>query len=109
MPPEVLAEGRLSKAADVYAFGVLLWQMLCGCRAWAGMSHAAVVRAVCHEKRHLEFPPDAPEGYVSLAQACMDHNAGARPTFSDVLEVLQPLADMAKLAAGGDGNGGDDA
>ena len=25
MPPELLTTGRLTKAADVYAFGVLLW------------------------------------------------------------------------------------
>jgi serine/threonine protein kinase len=27
MPPELLSEGRLSKAADVYSFGVMLWEM----------------------------------------------------------------------------------
>ena len=25
MPPELLVHGKLSKAADVYAFGILLW------------------------------------------------------------------------------------
>jgi len=30
MPPELLMEGKLSKAADVYAFGVLLWEMYTG-------------------------------------------------------------------------------
>jgi len=27
MPPELLREGQASKAVDVYAFGVLLWEM----------------------------------------------------------------------------------
>ena len=27
MPPELLRDGQLSKAVDVYAFGVLLWEM----------------------------------------------------------------------------------
>jgi len=30
MPPELLVENRLSKAADVYAFGVLLWELYTG-------------------------------------------------------------------------------
>lgn len=42
MPPELLTEGKLSKAADVYAFGVLMWEMTTGVRAWAGMSHTQV-------------------------------------------------------------------
>lgn len=36
MPPELLGEGLLSKAADVYSLGVLLWQMYNGSRPWAG-------------------------------------------------------------------------
>jgi hypothetical protein len=27
MPPELLSEGQMSKAADVYAVGVLLWEV----------------------------------------------------------------------------------
>ena len=27
MPPELLSEGQMSKAADVYAMGVLLWEV----------------------------------------------------------------------------------
>ena len=30
MPPELLMEGKLTKSADVYAFGVLLWEMYTG-------------------------------------------------------------------------------
>ena len=36
MPPELLRDGQLSKAADVYAFGVLLWEMYVAERPWAG-------------------------------------------------------------------------
>ena len=30
MPPELITEGKMSKAVDVYGFGVLLWE-LCVC------------------------------------------------------------------------------
>jgi serine/threonine protein kinase len=44
MPPELLTTGRLSKSVDVYAFGVLLWEMCTGKRPWAGMMQMQVRR-----------------------------------------------------------------
>ena len=36
MAPEVLRSNQISKAADVYSFGVILWELAAGCRAWVG-------------------------------------------------------------------------
>ena len=38
VPPELLASGVLSKAADVYSFGVLMVELWSQSRAWAGAS-----------------------------------------------------------------------
>lgn len=68
--------------------------MVTGSRAWAGMSHMAVVNAVCCQKLQLKFPQDAPEGLVILGQACMTYDAADRPTFREVLEILEPLNEL---------------
>jgi hypothetical protein len=65
--------------------------MCVGRRPWAGMSHAAVVHAVCVQQRRLEFGPDADEGAAMLARACMARDPEERPSFREVLEVLEPL------------------
>jgi predicted component of type VI protein secretion system len=39
---EVLYDGCMSKAGCVYSFGVVLWELLAGSRAWAGLNHAQV-------------------------------------------------------------------
>jgi hypothetical protein len=54
-PPELITEGILTKAADVYAFGVITWEIYVG--RWAGgraglcsrtpWLHAAVARLLC--------------------------------------------------------------
>lgn len=61
MPPELLTTGRLSKAADTYSFGVLLWEMYTGQRPWAGMLQMQVIFNVTVQKKQLLFPPDAPQ------------------------------------------------
>ena len=60
MPPELVRKGVTHKSADVWAFGVLLWEMYSGQRAWAGMSYTQVMQAVGYEQRGPEWPEQAP-------------------------------------------------
>jgi serine/threonine protein kinase len=97
MPPELLQDGVLSKAADVYSFGVLLWQMYTGQRPWSGLSHAAVIMRVATLRQGLACPEDMPAGLASLVGACCSSDAQERPSFEDVLEVLQPIMELAEV------------
>jgi serine/threonine protein kinase len=56
MAPEMLMHGRCSKASDVYAFGILLWEVATGGKAFAGRASAAVQEPppacrVCHNEK----------------------------------------------------------
>jgi serine/threonine protein kinase/GAF domain-containing protein len=105
--PEVLMKGELSFAADVYSFGVLLWQGWTGARPWQALSHAQVVRMVAIEGAQLRWPDDAPQGLATLGEACLSRDPEDRPTFADVLEVLDPLVEVLLSAAaeGASGSG----
>lgn len=64
MPPELLADGDLSKGTDVYAFGVIMWEVYHGKRAWAGMHPMQVLFRVAVQKHPLDFPNDVHQDYV---------------------------------------------
>ena len=57
------AAGALSHAVDVYAFGVVLWELYTAQRAWAGMRQAQIVHTVCSLEQQLEFPYGTPQPY----------------------------------------------
>ena len=56
VPPELLVQGVLTKAADVFAFGVILWELWTGSGAWAG-AHAL---PRCSASQLVLLPSDAP-------------------------------------------------
>jgi serine/threonine protein kinase len=50
---EILLEGRVSKAADVYAFGITMWEMYTGRRAFEGIPRALLghqITKVCQQR-----------------------------------------------------------
>ena len=61
MPPELLLDGKLSKSADVYAYGVLLYELFTAERAWGGLRHAEVLQKVAVMKEKLRLPEDTPQ------------------------------------------------
>lgn len=63
MAPEVFAQSRLTKAVDIYALGVTMFQMLAGRQPYAARSLLQLMNAHVHEpvpdvrKTRLELPP----------------------------------------------------
>eukprot|EP00198_Chlamydomonas_reinhardtii_P010882 XP_001700219.1 predicted protein [Chlamydomonas reinhardtii] len=95
--PELLMEGRVSKAADVYSFGVLLWEMYTCGEAFKGIPRPLLAGKVVEGLRP-DFPPETPPEYMRLAAACWGHDPAQRPSFD---QVVRELACMRAAWAGG--------
>lgn len=88
MPPELLNEGILSKAADVYAYGVLLYEIFTKKTVWEGLRHPQIIHAIAVMKKHPELPDTAPKAFKDLADACMSGEPEDRPTFGKIIDLL---------------------
>ena len=64
MPPELLMDGRLSRATDVYSFGVILWELYTARRAFAGLMSHQIFLKITTEDMQLPFPDGTPSAYV---------------------------------------------
>ena len=93
MAPEVMTEGRVSKSADVYAYGILLWEIFTASRPWQDINWAHLGHAISVERRRPLFPAFTPPDLKLLAERCWSHAPDQRPTFD---EVHQELVQMRK-------------
>jgi serine/threonine protein kinase len=67
MAPEAMLAGKLSRASDVYAYGILLWELYgCG-HAFRGVPRALLGHEVAHKHSRPTFSEDCPFDYQLLA------------------------------------------
>jgi len=91
MAPEILLEGRVSKAADVYAFGITMWELFTGGHPFQGVPRALLGHSITCEHKRPAFPLLTPAGYRILAEACWHPKPEMRPSFEEVLKKLTAL------------------
>jgi hypothetical protein len=90
MAPEILAGGRVDHRADMWAVGVVLYELLAGARPYDAPTIAGLIYRIVHQPPApfdpaLELPPGLPEA-VSRALA---KDPGAR--FKDCAELARQL------------------
>eukprot|EP00775_Hariotina_reticulata_P012563 gene12563-12695_t len=95
--PELMRTGQPSRPADVFAFGVVMWEAITGQVPWEGKLPGEIILAVMVEEGHLAFGQCIPKEYVSLAQSCMQKDPCARPTLAEVVGSLSKLLEQSQL------------
>ena len=105
MAPEVLRGDGYTLSADVYSYGVIIWEMVTRSEPFKGVNALAIINQVGTDGRRLEVPSDCPPFWRRLMLRCWAEPE-ERPSSAEVLAMLQKLkADVAKgcTIAGGAG------
>eukprot|EP00009_Paramoeba_aestuarina_P002674 CAMPEP_0201514160 /NCGR_PEP_ID=MMETSP0161_2-20130828/6054_1 /ASSEMBLY_ACC=CAM_ASM_000251 /TAXON_ID=180227 /ORGANISM="Neoparamoeba aestuarina, Strain SoJaBio B1-5/56/2" /LENGTH=230 /DNA_ID=CAMNT_0047910621 /DNA_START=1103 /DNA_END=1795 /DNA_ORIENTATION=- len=88
--PEVLRGEKYDKRADVYSFGIILWELLTGKMPFKGYNYK-IMKAVCDDLERPPIPEGEDEEVIELMTTCWAEEKDKRPAF-DV--ICSKLADI---------------
>ena len=95
MAPEILDTKPYSKSADVYSFGITMYELWTEKTPYSNSGFTKpwdIAQFVVSGKR-LPVPRDMPASYAAIMQACWAHEPTQRPTFAQVVAMLQEALD----------------
>jgi serine/threonine protein kinase len=98
MAPEQLERMAYSRASDVFAFGVLLYEIFARSTPWPGLANVNVITQVITGKR-MELPKTVPAAVRKATKQCWAQEATQRPKMAAVVEAVH--AALTKAAVKG--------
>eukprot|EP00041_Stephanoeca_diplocostata_P031006 m.952270 g.952270 ORF g.952270 m.952270 type:complete len:916 (-) comp23868_c2_seq9:2794-5541(-) len=85
MAPEVIRSGTYTKGADIWSYGVVIWEMITGQIPYQGVEQMAVAYGVGRGKLTLPIPSDCPQPFGELMRRCWAPKPHDRPPFASML------------------------
>ncbi|KAI4381809.1 hypothetical protein MLD38_007848 [Melastoma candidum] len=91
MAPEVIEHRPYDNKADVFSFGIVLWELLTGELPYAYLTPLQAAVGVVQKGLRPTIPENANPKFAELLQRCWKQNPAKRPSFSEILEILQQI------------------
>ena len=88
LSPEIWTEYKYSTASDVYAYGMLIYEIITQNVPFLGIPSYRVMQKVTHNERP-EIDNSIPEAYNELMKLCWCQTIKDRPTFDEILLKLR--------------------
>ncbi|MBN3319429.1 ABL1 kinase, partial [Atractosteus spatula] len=89
--PESLAYNKFSIKSDVWAFGVLLWEIATyGMSPYPGIDLSQVYELLEKDYR-MDRPEGCPEKVYELMRACWKWNPAERPSFAEIHQAFETM------------------
>lgn len=88
MSPEIWFHSDYSKASDVYAFSIILYEIITNIKPFKNFNFFNIPLKV-KEGYRPEFTKEIPQSYKDLIISCWNRDPLKRPTFDEIVEKLR--------------------
>lgn len=88
LSPEIIKSNNYTKSGDVYAFGIIVYEIMTNQIPYNGFNEVNIIFNVADGLRpKIEVP--IPKAYRNLIEKCWSQNPNDRPTFNDIVDELK--------------------
>jgi mitogen-activated protein kinase kinase kinase 9 len=92
MAPEVIDSNRYTEKADVFSYGVILWELATRKPPYYGIDGQEVAKRVVHEGLRPSIRErDCPGPFLELMTECWDRDPNKRPQFAEIIKSLEAM------------------
>lgn len=88
MAPEVIEHNPYGEKADVFSFGILLWELLTGKVPYQEMTPLQAAIGVVQKGLRPAIPSDCPPALADIMRQCWAKNPKDRPSFESLKASL---------------------
>ena len=90
MAPEVIRKNTYSEKADVFSFGIILWELMVQEPPYRNIDRIQVAKKVATDPKYRpKIPSDVPSKIKELMPLCWDHDPDQRLSFDQIIEYLE--------------------
>ena len=90
MAPELLSPDLpYDSKVDVYAYGIVLWEILTGNQPYKGLKVPEIISEVSLHDMRPPIPNGTPENVRKLITSCWARDPTTRPTFEEICKVFE--------------------
>lgn len=92
MAPEVIEHKPYDHKADVFSFGIALWELLTGELPYSYLTPLQAAVGVVQKGLRPTIPKHTHPKLVDLLERCWRHDPTQRPHFHEIIDILQQIA-----------------
>jgi len=90
--PEVLQNKEYDESADLYSFGIVLWELLTQQQPFPDVdTWSTMINVVVEEQQRPEIPKECPSRLRKIIQACWSTDPARRPKFSAIIPQFDAI------------------